>query len=88
MFEIKMQPPGECQRKTHKRAMAQAGGVIMNQDGWPRTEPEDKREAGRRTGEISARRGYESCSYGGKFTWQRLTGGSKIKAFLLHNNLF
>lgn len=36
--------------------MAQAG-VIMNQDGWPRTEPEDKREARRRMGEVSVRRG-------------------------------
>lgn len=36
--------------------MAQAV-VIMNQDGWPRTEPEDKREARRWMGEISVRRG-------------------------------
>lgn len=36
--------------------MAQAG-VIMNQDGWIRTEPEDMREARRRMGEISVRRG-------------------------------
>lgn len=34
--------------------MAQAG-VIMHQDGWPRTEPEDKCEARRRMGEISVR---------------------------------
>lgn len=47
MFKIKIQPPGECQLKTHRRMMAQAG-VIMNQDGWPHTEPEDKREARRR----------------------------------------
>lgn len=36
--------------------MAQAG-VIMNQDGWPRPEPEDKREARRRMGPISAWKG-------------------------------
>lgn len=56
MFKIKTQPPGECQLKTHKSTMAQAG-VIMNQDGWPRTEPEDMREARRRMGEVSVRRG-------------------------------
>lgn len=39
--------------------MAQAG-VIMNQDGWPRTEPEDMCEARRRMGEIFVRRGGNS----------------------------
>lgn len=54
-----MQPQGECQLKTHKHMTAQAG-VIMNQDGRPRTKPEHKREARRRMGEIFVRRGGSS----------------------------
>lgn len=61
MFKVKTQPLGKRQLKTHKRMMAQAV-VIMNQDGWPRTEPEDKHEARRRMGEVSVRRGGNSFS--------------------------